>query len=188
MRKVFGLIALVSLAAVTLPASPAVAVCSVFDHRPCAPTVCSVFRRHPCTPEFDPPLGQNLQLTIERAAAAKEPGAQDHDQGGKVNTIREMFDALRGCWVPPMAPAPEGIQMTVLLSFKRNGEMIAPPRVTYTTPNMLSAVKDKYYQAIVAALERCTPIPFTDKMGGAIAGRPIAIRFIDNRILSSESL
>jgi hypothetical protein len=35
--------------------------------------------------------------------------------------------------------------------------------------------------AITAALERCTPLPFTDGLGGAVAGRPIAIRFVDNR-------
>ena len=32
-----------------------------------------------------------------------------------------------------------------------------------------------------AALERCSPMPFTKGMAGAIAGRPIAIRFIDDR-------
>jgi hypothetical protein len=42
-------------------------------------------------------------------------------------------------------------------------------------------VKDLYYQAITAALERCSPMPFTTGLGGAIAGRPIAIRFVDNR-------
>jgi hypothetical protein len=27
------------------------------------------------------------------------------------------------------------------------------------------------------ALQRCTPMPFTDTMAGAVAGRPIAVRF-----------
>jgi hypothetical protein len=42
-------------------------------------------------------------------------------------------------------------------------------------------VRDSYHHAIIAALERCTPLPFTTELGGAIAGRPIAIRFVDNR-------
>jgi hypothetical protein len=42
-------------------------------------------------------------------------------------------------------------------------------------------VRDRYHAAITQALERCTPITFTPGMGGAVAGRPIAIRFVDNR-------
>jgi hypothetical protein len=33
----------------------------------------------------------------------------------------------------------------------------------------------------MTALERCTPLRFTPGLGGAIAGRPIAIRYVDNR-------
>ena len=31
------------------------------------------------------------------------------------------------------------------------------------------------------ALERCTPLHFSEGLGNAVAGRPIAIRFVDNR-------
>jgi hypothetical protein len=34
-----------------------------------------------------------------------------------------------------------------------------------------------------AALARCTPLHFSDGMAGAVAGRPIAIRFVDNRTI-----
>lgn len=186
--------ATVALAAVitwqTAPASP---VCSVFDKRPCAPTVCSPFRRRPCAPEFDPPIGQDLRLTIEtasRADAAADALAGAQGQDGtdhKLNTIRDMFAALRACWVPPPATeARPGMQMSVRLAFKRNGEMIGTPRVTYATPGAPREVRDAYHQAITAALERCTPLPFTSAMGGAIAGRPIAIRYVDNRTTPSE--
>jgi hypothetical protein len=74
-----------------------------------------------------------------------------------------------------------GMQMSVRLSFKRTGEIIGSPRVTYTSPNTPPEVKELYYQAIIAALERCSPMPFTTGLGGAVAGRPIAIRFVDNR-------
>jgi hypothetical protein len=36
-----------------------------------------------------------------------------------------------------------------------------------------------------AALARCTPLHFTEGMSGAVAGRPIAIRFVDNRTIDS---
>jgi hypothetical protein len=36
-----------------------------------------------------------------------------------------------------------------------------------------------------ATLERCTPLHFTTRMGNAVAGRPIAIRFVDNRTVKA---
>ncbi|TMJ82089.1 MAG: hypothetical protein E6G79_13985, partial [Alphaproteobacteria bacterium] len=39
----------------------------------------------------------------------------------------------------------------------------------------------QYRVAVMEALQRCTPMPFTESMGGAVAGRPFAVRF-RNRI------
>jgi hypothetical protein len=200
MRPVLGIAGAAALAVgavVLLRPEPASAVCSVFDHHPCNPTVCSVFRRGPCVPEFEPPIGQDLRLTIESTQVAETHGT-DLGRGGdqslgddksehKLNTIREVFDALRACWVPPPASqARNGMQMSVRLSFKRNGEIIGTPRITYMTPGTPPEVRDAYYNAIMAALDRCTPLPFTNAMGGAIAGRPIAIRFVDDRLMKAE--
>jgi hypothetical protein len=188
MRELYLSVAFLGLATVMTvgSATPAGAVCSVFDKRPCAPTVCSVYQRRPCIPQFDPPIGQDLRLTVESppavGVAAAAHGQSDAGDEHKLNTLSAMFEALRSCWVPP--PAAEsrpGMQMSVRLSFKRNGEIIGEPRVTYTTPGTPPEVRDAYHQAIIAALERCTPLPFTTGLGGAIAGRPIAIRFVDNR-------
>jgi hypothetical protein len=177
--------------ALTLQADPAGAFCnlSVFSHHPCAPTTCSVFRHRPCFPHYEPWIGQDLRLTIVSAAddksatlppaaAAPDANAPDH----KLNSLREMFAALRSCWVPPPADdARTGMQMTVRFAFKRSGDIIAEPRVTYTSPGASSEARETYRQAITAALERCTPLAFSDGLGGAVAGRPIAIRFVDNR-------
>src|SRR5262249_37089094 len=149
MRAVVGIAgagALLVGAVVLLRPEPA-AACSVFDRHPCKPTVCSVFRHRPCTPEFEPPIGQDLRLPIETNHGAQtkaqadgaDPGGDQSQDGDKsehkLNTIREVFDALRGCWVPPPASqARHGMQMSVRLSFKRTGEIIGTPRITYTTP------------------------------------------------------
>jgi|SRR5262245_22381787 len=191
MRAVHALIAVAALGAMAaaLPAEPAAAVCSVFDRHPCAPTTCSVFRRGPCIPEIDYPIGQDLRLTIE-TGAANEPAARaaDPDQAGaadhKLDTIRAMFDALRACWVPPdQEHARAGMQMSVRFALKRSGEIIATPRVTYTSPDAPSDARETYLNAITAALERCMPLHLTEGLGGAVAGRPIAVRFVDNRKL-----
>ncbi|HEV7602060.1 MAG TPA: hypothetical protein VGO49_17625 [Bradyrhizobium sp.] len=163
------------------------APCSVLSNEPCAPYYCSVFNHGPCIPEIDYPIGQNLQLTIESvpsrddAAKYRKP---DHD----LDTIGDLFAALRSCWSPPPADdAREGMQMSVLFSFKRSGEIIAPPRVTYATRNVPQQTRDTYRKAITASLDACVPLKFTGGLGGALAGRPIAIRYVDNRDLGKQS-
>ncbi len=71
--------------------------------------------------------------------------------------------------------------MSVRFSFKRTGEPVAAPRVTYTSNEADPETRRIYGRAIDAALERCTPMPFSKEMGAAVAGRPIAIRFVDDR-------
>jgi len=44
-----------------------------------------------------------------------------------------------------------------------------------------------YLKAINASLNACMPLKFTDGLGGALAGRPIAIRYVDNRALGKAS-
>jgi|SRR5579871_5212036 len=153
--------------------------CSVLSHHPCLPTVCSPFHRGPCQPQYPFPLGENLQVTIDSAEWHKG----DHvDPDHEVNTIRDLFAALRACWLPPDRDDDRNdLQMSVRFAFKRTGELIGEPRVTYTTPGLEDDTRKAYCQAITEALDRCTPMPFTKGMGGAIAGRPIAIRYVDKR-------
>lgn len=157
--------------------------CSVFDRRPCAPSYCSVFDRGPCIPEIFYPYGENLQLTIETvppqsdAAKYQKP---DHD----LDTIGDLFAELRACWSPPPAEAARhGMQMSVRFSFNRSGALIGPPRVTYATAGVPADTRSAYLDAINASLNACLPLKFTGGLGGALAGRPIAIRYVDNRDL-----
>jgi hypothetical protein len=101
-----------------------------------------------------------------------------------LNTIREVFAALEACWIPPVLDqARAGMQITVLLTFKRSGELFGKPRITYETPEASDDQRLSYRVAMAEALRRCMPLPFTDALGGALAGRPITMRFIDNRKL-----
>jgi hypothetical protein len=163
------------------------APCSVLDNRPCTPTYCSVLNHGPCIPEIDYPYGENLQLTIEtvppqdQAAKYQRP---DHD----LDTIGDLFAALRSCWSPPPAEsAREGMQMSVRFSFRRSGEIIATPRLTYSTAGVPADTRAAYLKAINASLDACMPLKFTGGLGGALAGRPIAIRYVDNRELGKSS-
>lgn len=163
------------------------APCSVLDNRPCTPSFCSVFDRGPCIPEIDYPIGENLQLTIETVPPQDQAGKYqkpDHD----LDTIGDLFAALRSCWTPPPAEgARQGMQMSVRFSFKRSGEIIAAPRLTYSTAGVSADTRATYLKAINASLDACTPLKLTGGLGGALAGRPIAIRYVDNRDLGKQS-
>ena len=160
--------------------------CSVFDRRPCTPSFCSVFNHGPCIPEIDYPYGENLQLTVETVPSQDDKtkySKPDHD----LDSIGDLFAELRSCWSPPPADdAKEGMQMTVRFSFKRDGEIIATPRLTFATVGVSADTRATYLKAINASLDACVPLKFTDSLGGALAGRPIAIRYVDNRELQQQ--
>jgi hypothetical protein len=163
------------------------APCSVLTGEPCTPSFCGVFNHGPCIPELDYPYGENLQLTVltvppqDQAAKYRKP---DHD----LDTIGDLFAALRSCWSPPPAGnAREDMQMSVRFSFKRSGEMIGPPRMTYATSGVPADTRSTYLKAINASLDACLPLKFTGSLGGALAGRPISIRYVDNRDLGKQS-
>jgi hypothetical protein len=151
---------------------------------------CSVFRHGPCFPHYLPPIGQDLRLTIvstdESATTtdkAEATGADDRS----LDSIRDMFTALRACWVPPPKDeAHHGMEYTIRFAFKRDGTMIAVPRMTYSSHGIPAATRDVYRDAIDAALKRCVPLHFSAGMAGAVAGRPIAIRFVDNRTIDRQ--
>ena len=96
----------------------------------------------------------------------------------QVNTIRDVFAKLKTCWKPPPASrANPGIDITVIVSFNRNGDILGHPKITYESEQATDNDRLEYRVAVMEALQRCTPMPFTEGMAGAIAGRPFAIQF-----------
>jgi hypothetical protein len=176
-------VAVLAAAASLLNVSPA-AACSGLEGQPCAPKLTRVF--HHRFHGFDVyPFGEELQLTIYSAAEqAPASGPEKPDAGQALDTVGDLFAALRSCWVPPAQDeARAGMEMTVRFALKRNGEMIAAPRVTYATRSAPAETRDIYFKAIMAALERCMPLPLTTELASEIVGVPIAARFVDDRKL-----
>lgn len=158
--------------------------CSVLDGRPCTPSYCSPLEPGPCIPEIDYPYGQNLQLTIESVPAESDRAKYrkpDHD----LDTIGDLFAELRSCWSPPSDNARAGMQMSVRFSLNRSGGLIGPPRITFATVGVPADTRASYLNAINSSLKACLPLKFTSGLGGALAGRPIAVRYVDNRQLSN---
>jgi hypothetical protein len=101
---------------------------------------------------------------------------------GKVDNIKEAFARLGACWKPPPASrANPDVEITVIVSFTRDGNILGRPKITYESENANDNDRIEYRVAVMETLQRCTPMPFTDAMGGAVAGRPFAIRFVPRR-------
>jgi hypothetical protein len=98
-------------------------------------------------------------------------------QPAQVDNIRDVFAKLRTCWKPPPASRANPIDITVVVSFNRAGEILGHPRITYESEQATDNDRLEYRIAVMEALQRCTPMPFTEGMAGAIAGRPFAVRF-----------
>jgi hypothetical protein len=156
--------------------------CSVLDGRPCTPSYCSPLEPGPCIPEIDYPTGQNLQLTIQ-SVPTEADRAKYRKPDRDLDTIADLFAQLRSCWSPPSDNARSGMQMSVRFSFNRAGGLIGPLRLTFATAGVPAAIRTSYLDAIKASLTSCLPLKFTPGLGGALAGRPIAIRYVDNRDL-----
>ena len=97
--------------------------------------------------------------------------------GEKVNTIKEVMEHLGTCWKPPPASRAKAMDITIIVSFNRSGAIMGRPRITYESPEADDNDRLAYRVAVMEALQRCTPMPFTESMAGAVAGHPFAIKF-----------
>jgi len=88
-----------------------------------------------------------------------------------------VFAKLSGCWKPPALAAANPMDITVILSFNRRGEILGKPRITYESATATDNDRLAYRVAVMETLQRCTPMPFTETMGGAVAGHPFAVQF-----------
>lgn len=117
-------------------------------------------------------LPETLAATIAVPMADRPPGAAD--------TLRQLFPALAACWSPPhFAATPQGpdVQVTARFSLRRDGSVIGTPRITYAA-GVSGGDRTTLTRATLAALGRCTPAHLTPGLGRAIAGRPLALRFV----------
>ncbi len=90
------------------------------------------------------------------------------------NTLAQLSDELRACFADVTLGA--DAETTVVFSLKRDGSLNGKPRLSYVRLPSDPAERDDDAGAIARALDACLPLSITDGLGGAIAGRPIALR------------
>src|ERR1041385_1035015 len=96
---------------------------------------------------------------------------------GPLNTLRELGSAITGCWQwPPGDQIQTGMELTVMLSFKRGGEIFGG-RITYQSRYVSEKERALYYEALAQALRLCSPLPVTESLGHAMAGRMFIFRY-----------
>src|SRR6476659_2145520 len=123
------------------------------------------------TPRSKPLLRFAVLVCLALTAAATGAEAQ------QVDTIKDVFTRLHSCWRPPPLSEANPIDITVIVSFNREGAIQGHPRITYESEHAGDNDRLKYRIAVMQTLQRCTPLPFTEGLGGAVAGRPFAIPF-----------
>ena len=98
-------------------------------------------------------------------------------QPEQIDTIKDVYAKLFSCWRPPPASRANPIDITVIVSFNRQGAILGQPKITYESANASDDDRIAYRVAVMETLQRCSPLPFTEGLGGAVAGRPFAVTF-----------
>ena len=112
-----------------------------------------------------------IWLLVSPAISAQTGPAQ-------VDNIKEVYAKLGTCWKPPPpSSATPDMDITVIVSFRRDGSILGHPKITYESEQATDNDRLMYRIAVMETLQRCTPLPFTESMGSAVAGRPFAFKF-----------
>ena len=98
----------------------------------------------------------------------------------RANTYTFSADHANPASDPPSQANPS-IEITVIVSFRRDGTILGHPKITYESEQATDHDRLIYRIAVMETLQRCTPMPFTEAMAGAVAGRPFAVKFHNRR-------
>jgi hypothetical protein len=64
------------------------------------------------------------------------------------------------------------------VSFARDGAVIGEPRIVYARSSGGAADNSGLAQSMLTAVRDCTPLHFSSRLGSAIAGQVLDIRFV----------
>jgi hypothetical protein len=97
----------------------------------------------------------------------------DERRSGPVDLPPEVGPSIAACWQAPH----QGDQITVQLSFKRDGSIFGKPKVNYVKP-MNGSSAQALTESIFEAIDACLPLDFTPLLAADIAGQVFVIRFV----------
>jgi hypothetical protein len=91
-----------------------------------------------------------------------------------VTRVHGIATGIAACWRPPH----DDDQVTVRASFTREGAVIGEPRIVFVQSAGGRADDAALADSMKAAIRDCTPLHFSARLGSAIAGQVLDIRFI----------
>ena len=109
---------------------------------------------------------------VALAVGARAQSAEAEAQS--VTRVHGIATGLAACWRPPH----DDDQVTVRISFTREGAVIGEPRIVFVRSSGGPADDAALARSMMAAIRDCTPLNFSARLGSAIAGQVLAIRFI----------
>jgi hypothetical protein len=111
------------------------------------------------------------------ALAAARAEAQE---AAPANTLHDLWARLETCLKAGHSrdELANGSEITVLFALKRDGSLMGRPRITHSS--LIGGLDDQklFLAAVISAIDGCLPLAVTPGLGGAIAGRPIALRVV----------
>jgi hypothetical protein len=109
-----------------------------------------------------------LALGAQAQAAATRP---------LVSGVHGIATGIAACWRPPH----KNDQVTVRVAFTREGAVIDEPRIVFARSSGGRADDLALARSMLRAIRECTPLHFSARLGSAIAGQVLDIRFIGRR-------
>jgi hypothetical protein len=91
-----------------------------------------------------------------------------------VTRVHGIATGIAACWRPPH----DDDQVTVSISFTREGAVIGEPRIVFVRSSGGRADDAALADSMMAAIRDCAPLHFSARLGAAIAGQVLDIRFI----------
>ncbi len=116
-------------------------------------------------------------IGIVVALALGAPASAAEAQRPVVAGVHGIATGIAACWRPPHAKD----QVTVRLSFTREGAVIDEPRIVFVHSTGGRAGDSALAQSMLKAIGACTPLHFSGELGSAIAGQVLDIRFIGRK-------
>jgi hypothetical protein len=112
--------------------------------------------------------------SIALVALGVTAGAQAAEARPLVSRVHGIATGIAACWRPPH----DDDQVTVRVSFTRDGAVIGEPRIVFVQSSGGRSDDPALTHSIVTAIRDCTPLHFSAQLGSAIAGQVLDIRFI----------
>jgi hypothetical protein len=112
--------------------------------------------------------------SIALLALALGAQAEAREAQPVVARVHSIATGIAACWRPPH----DNDQVTVRVAFTREGAVIGEPKIVFVRSSGGRADDSALARSMLRAIQECTPLHFSARLGSAIAGQVLDIRFI----------